>query len=58
MEQLWWIVLSAIIQSSPKLPLSSVRFTLKQTELQNLEDAMIACLASDQVTYCTLPRRN
>jgi len=35
MEQLWWIVLKCN-QSSPKLPLSSVRFTLKQTELQNL----------------------
>ena len=37
MEQLWWIVLKCN-QSSPILPLSSVRFRHKQTELQNLED--------------------
>jgi hypothetical protein len=51
-EQLWWIVLKCN-QSPPILPLSSVRFALKQTELQNLEDDIdnMSCVGTSETLY-------
>jgi hypothetical protein len=52
MERPWWIV-SKCNQSPLILPLLSVRFELKQTELQNLEDDLdsMSCVRTSETLY-------